>query len=100
MAIESWEAMERRHQQRQGIELPEKIRISILFQLISEKLSEEILKLTTKWTSYTPLKDHLQTLKHLSTTGAAPMLYNLEGQGEEFAIIDEEVDTEDGECPK
>ena len=30
-AIESWEAMERRHKQRQGVELPEKVRISILF---------------------------------------------------------------------
>ena len=47
MAIELWEAME--------IEFPEKVRISILFQLIPEKLSEEILKQITKWTSYTAL---------------------------------------------
>ena len=96
-AIESWEAMERRHKQRQGIELQEKVRISILFQLIPEKLSGEILRRTTKWIFYSALKDHLQTLQHLRTTGAAPMLCNLEGQGEEPSIIEEEVVAEDGE---
>ena len=50
MAIESGEAMERRHKERQGIELPEKVRISILFKLITEKPAEEILKQITKWT--------------------------------------------------
>ena len=88
--------MERRHKQRRGIELQEEVRIGILFQLIPEKLSEEILRQTTKWTSYSALKDHLQTLHHLRTTGAAPMLYNWEGQGEEPTIFEEEVVTEDG----
>lgn len=100
-AIESWEAMERRHKQRQGIELPEKVLISVLisvlFKLIPEQLAEEILKQTTKWTSYSALKDFLHTLKHLRTTGSAPMLYNLEGQGDEPALTDEEIVTEDGE---
>ena len=73
MAIESWEALERRHKERQGIELPEKVRISILFKLIPEKLAEEILKPITKWTSYTALRgDHLHTLQHLRTTGRPP----------------------------
>ena len=57
-AIESWEAMERRHKQRQGVELPDKVRISILFQLIPDKLSEEILRQTTKRESYSALKDY------------------------------------------
>jgi len=30
MAIESWEALERRHKERQGIELPEKVRMSMI----------------------------------------------------------------------
>ena len=47
-AIELWEDTERRHRKRQGLELPEKIRISILFKLIPAKLAEELLKQTTK----------------------------------------------------
>ena len=90
MASESWEAMERRHQERQGIELPEKVRISILSKLIPEKLAEEILKQITKWTSYTALRGHLHTLQHLRTSGSAPMLFNLDGQGEEPALPEEE----------
>ena len=43
-AIASWEELERRHRKRQGLELPEKLRISILFKLIPVKLAEEILK--------------------------------------------------------
>ena len=96
MAIELGGAMERRHKQRQGIELPEKVRISILFKLIPEKLAEEILKQTNKWTSYIDLKDHLHTLQHFRTTGSAPMLYKLEGQGDEPAVTDEDIATEDG----
>ena len=63
-AIESWEAMERRHKERLGIELPEEVRISIIFKLSPEKPVEEILKLkqTTKWTWFIALKDHLRTL--------------------------------------
>jgi hypothetical protein len=80
MAIESWEAMERRHKERQGIALDEKIRISILFQLVPEKLAQDILKQTTKWTSYTALRDHLHTLQHLRTSGAAPMITTLKNQ--------------------
>ena len=33
MAIEALEEQERRHKERQGVELPEKVRTSILFQL-------------------------------------------------------------------
>ena len=72
------------------------MRISILFQLIPDKLSEEILRQTTKWESYSALKDHLQTLHHLRTTSAAPVLYNVEEHSDESTIIEEEVVTEDG----
>ena len=93
MAIEAWEALERRHRDRQALELPEKIRISILFQLAPEALASDIMKQTTKWTSYTSLRDHLITLQHLRTNGAAPMLYNIEdhesGQGEEEIVSEE-----------
>ena len=68
MAIESSEAMERRHKERQGIELAEKVRISIIFKLFPEKLAEEILKQTTKWTSHIALRDNLHTLQRLRTT--------------------------------
>ena len=40
MAIEAWEEQERRHKERQGVELPEKVRTSILFQLAPEKLPD------------------------------------------------------------
>ena len=80
MAIESWEAMERRHRERQGIELPEKVRINILFKLVPEKLAEDILKQTTKWNTYTALRDHLRPSQHLRTNGTAPVTHNLEGQ--------------------
>ena len=91
MAIEAWEEQERRHKERQGVELPEKVRTSILFQLAPEKLSEEILKQATKWTSYTALKEHLQTLQHLRTSGPAPMLSNMEEdkEGDGETIVDE-----------
>ena len=39
-AIESWEELERRHRERQGLEFPEKFRIRILFKLIPVKLAE------------------------------------------------------------
>ena len=97
MAIESWEAMERRHKERQGIELPEKVRTSILFQLVPEKLAEDILKHTTKWNSYTALRDHLHTIQHLRTSGTAPMIYNLEDQDGWQVLPEEEVVTEDGD---
>ena len=70
--------MERRHKERQRLELPEKIRINMLFKLIPPLLAAEILKQTTKWNSYTALRDHLITLQHLRSHGPAPMLYNME----------------------
>ena len=72
-AIELWEELERRHRERQGIELPEKLRISILFKLIPTELAREILQQTTKWTSYTQLKEHLHSLQFIRTSGPAPM---------------------------
>ena len=95
MAIEAWEEQERRHKERQGVELPEKVRTSILFQLAPEKLSEEILKQATKWTSYTALKEHLHALQHQRTNGPAPMISSIEEEAE-----DENQDpilTEEGE---
>ena len=97
MAIESWEAMERRHTERQGIVLQEKMRIMILFELVPVKLKEEIMKQTTKWDSYTALRDHLHSLQHLRTTGAAPMVYNLEDQDGWQVLPEDEIATEDGD---
>ena len=51
------------------------------------------MKQTTKWTSYTGLRDHLITLQPLRTNVAAPMLFNVEdhesGQGEEEILFEE-----------
>ena len=77
-AIETWEEMERRHKKRNGLELPEKLRITVLFKLIPAKFAEEILRTTTKWTAYEQLKDHLHSLQFLRTNGPAPMLQNME----------------------
>ena len=65
MAIESWEAMERRHKERQEIELPEKVRTSILFQLVPEKLAEDILKQIIKKTAQISKKDSANYQKRL-----------------------------------
>ena len=92
-AIEAWEEVERRHKARHGLTLPEKCRITVLFKLIPEKLSEEILRNNTKWESYTKLKDHLHSLQFLRTSGPAPMIQNIEE--EDFAA--ETITTEDGE---
>ena len=54
-AIERWEALERRHRDRQGIVLPDKPRISVMFKLIPATLADGILRQTTKWVSYTQL---------------------------------------------
>ena len=70
--------------------------VRILFQLAPTKLSEEILKQATRWTSYQALKDHLLALQHLRTSGPTPMIYNLEEQepeGQDGGTIM----TEDGE---
>ena len=91
-AIEAWEEQERRHKDRQGVELPEKIRIAVLFRLAPKEVSEEIPKQSTKWSTYRALKDHLQTLQFLRTNGPAPMLSNIEEQDGP-----ETVTTEDGE---
>lgn len=72
-AIESWENLERRHRDRQGILLPDKLRISVLFKLIPASLADEILKQTTKCSSYTQLKEHLHSIQFLRTKGPAPM---------------------------
>ena len=72
-AIENWENLERRHRDRQGIQLPDKLRISVLFKLVPSSLAEEILRQTTKWSSYTQLKEHLHSLQFLRTKGPAPM---------------------------
>ena len=87
-AMQAWEEQERRHKERQAIELPEKVRTSILFQLAPAELSAVIFKQATKWTSYTALKEPLQALQHLRTSGPAPMIYNLEEDRE-----DDEDDT-------
>ena len=92
IAIETWEEMERRHKKRNDLELPEKLRTSILFKLIPAELATEILRTTTKWTSYEQLKDHLLSLQFLRTNGPAPMLQQLEVGDEE-----ETITTEDGE---
>ena len=99
-AIELWEDLERRHKERNGLELPEKIRISILFKLIPADLADEILKQTTKWSSYTVLKNHLLALQFLRTKGQAPMISNLEEGGTQPSVPSGEVEivmTEDGE---
>ena len=57
IAIEAWEEMERRHQKRNDLVLPEKLRTAVLFKLVPAELSSEILKTTTKWSSYEQLKD-------------------------------------------
>ena len=95
-AIEAWEDMERRHKKRNGLELPEKLRTTVLFKLIPQKLSEEILRTTTKWSSYEQLKDHLHSLQFLRTSGPAPMLQNMEAV-ELTAEEGETITTEDGE---
>ena len=83
-AIERWEELERRHRDRQGIQLPDKIRISVLFKLIPSSLADEILKQTTKWASYTQLKEHLHSVQFLRTKGPAPMnCSNLEEESQE-----------------
>ena len=62
-AIERWEELERRHRDRQGTQLPDKVRISVLFKLIPAALADKILKQTTKWVSYTQLKGRLDVSK-------------------------------------
>lgn len=103
-AIEQWEEMERRHRDRQGVQLPDKVRISVLFKLIPAKLAEEILKQTTKWASYTQLKEHLHSVQFLRTKGPAPMsCSNLEGGLSQIlpevpqSIEEDTITTEDGE---
>ena len=100
-AIEIWEDLERRHRERQGVVLPEKVRISVLFKLIPALLADEILKQTTKWVSYTQLKEHLHSLQFLRTNGPAPMsCSNLEDEQARLpcAIPEEDtITTEDGE---
>ena len=88
-AIESWENLERRHRDRQGIILPDKIRISVLFKLVPSSLADEILKQTTKWSSYTQLKEHLHSIQFLRTKGPAPM---------NCANLEEESPEEDSEA--
>lgn len=91
-AIQAWEEMERRHLDRNGFALHEKLRISVLFKLIPIELTKELIRQPTKWTSYAQLKDHLNQVQYCRTNGPAPMMMNLEAdQG------DQEVIMEDGE---
>ena len=100
-AIESWENLERRHRDRQGILLPDKLRISVLFKLVPASLADEILKQTTKWSSYTQLKEHLHSIQFLRTKGPAPMsCSNLEEEPQGPSPEPSEEDTftnEDGD---
>ena len=89
-AIQGWEDLERRHLERQSLVLPEKLRLSILLKLAPVALTQEILNQTTKWTSYTQLKEHLHQVQFLRTTGPAPMLSSLE-EGEEITLEDSEI---------
>ena len=97
MAIEAWEALERRHKDRHDLSLPDKLRISILFKLIPEDLAKDILKQTTKWASHTALRDHLLAIQYNQTNGPAPMLYNLEEPDDTPTALDQEITDEDGE---
>ena len=103
-AIEAWEEMERRHKERNGIDLPAKLRTTVLFKLAPADLSAEILRTTTKWSSYEELKDHLHSLQFLRTSGPAPMLQNVEVGPAVSPVFpatssneDEMITTEDGE---
>ena len=92
-AIQSWETLERRHADRQGLTLPDKVRISVLLKLVPPDLTREICRQTTRWSSYAQLKDHLQHVQYCRSTGAGPMVIG----NTEFQSCPEEVIGEDGE---
>ena len=87
-AIQSWEALERRHSERQGLVLPEKVRIAILLKLAPADLARELCRQTTKWKSYSQLKDHLHSLQHCRAASGQSFVGNLDP---------EEVVTDDGD---
>ena len=92
-AIQSWESLERRHSERQGLILPEKVRIAVLLKLVPLDLIRELCRQTTKWSSYGQLKDHLHNIQFCRSTGVAPMVMgNLEPRD-----LPEEILAEHGE---
>ena len=97
-AIQAWEAMERRHADRQGLTLPEKVRTSVLLKLIPAELSREICRQTTKWSSYIQLKEHHHNIQYCRTTGATAMVMSMEpGSGSDEPTSADEILMEGGE---
>ena len=97
-AIQAWEELERRHREREGLVLPEKLRISVLLKLVPSEVAKDIISQPTRWTKYLQLKDHLHKLQFCRTNGPAPMLMNL--NDEPIDSYSTEIVLEDGEILK
>ena len=94
-AIQAWENLERRVVTRTGEKMPADMRMSVLLQICPPDLERELLPQQHLFPAYDALKNHIIGIVHSRTSGAAPMLHNLEDPA--HAEDEHIIEGEDGE---